>query len=200
MSNFVVPDQDPMDELRRWIAEATNAGISNSAAMVLATADRCGQPSARALMAGTREEKSITFFSHYESPKGRDLENNPKAEGVFLWTPLERQIRVRGTVTKTTTEESDAYWMSRPKQTQLAISASAQSSIVSNHAALVESKVELEAYIGDGDVPRPASYGGYRLTPDSYEFWQGHPSDRLHFRAIYTNVSAGTWSYGVMAP
>ena len=79
MSNFVVPDQDPMDELRRWIAEATNAGISNSAAMVLATVDRCGQPSARALMAGTREEKSITFFSHYESPKGRDLENNPKS-------------------------------------------------------------------------------------------------------------------------
>ena len=89
--------------------------------------------------------------------------------------------------------------MSRPKQTQLAISASSQSSIVSNHAVLVESKVELEAYIGDGAVPRPASYGGYRLTPDSYEFWQGHPSDRLHFRAIYTNVSAGTWSYGVMA-
>lgn len=200
MPEFVSPDADPMDELRRWLSEAGDAGASNPAAMVLATVGGDGTPSARALMAGTRDQDSITFFTHYESPKGRDIEGNPGAEGVFLWTVLERQVRVRGTVTKTTPEESDAYWASRPKSTQLAICAAEQSVMVSDHEALVDAKAALEASIGDDDVPRPDTYGGYRLTPESYEFWQGRPSDRLHLRAVYTRTEDGGWAYGVMAP
>ncbi len=200
MPEFVVPGSDPMDELRRWLSEAAEAGVSNPAAMVLATVADDGTPSARALMAGTRDQDSITFFTHYESPKGRDIENNPDAEGVFLWTPLERQVRIRGAVTKTTAEESDAYWASRPKNTQLAIGVAAQSSMVADHSALVNAKAALEVKFGDDDVPRPDTYGGYRLTPESYEFWQGRPSDRLHLRAIYTRSSSGNWDYGVMAP
>ena len=97
MPEFVIPDADPMDELRRWLAEAAEAGISNPAAMVLATVSPDGRPSARAVMVGTRDPGPLTFFSHYESPKGRDMDDNPAVEGVFLWTPLERQVRVSGT-------------------------------------------------------------------------------------------------------
>jgi len=200
MPEFVTPDADPMDELRRWLSEAAEAGVSNPAAMVLATVSADGTPSARALMAGTRDQGSITFFTHYTSPKGQDIEGNPNAEAVFLWTVLERQVRVRGTLTKTTAEVSDGYWASRPRNTQLAILAAPQSSDVPDHATLIAAKAEIEASIGDGDVPRPDTYGGYRLTPDSLEFWQGRPDDRLHLRVIYRRDAGGSWSFGVMAP
>ncbi|HCV27254.1 MAG TPA: pyridoxamine 5'-phosphate oxidase [Dehalococcoidia bacterium] len=199
MPDFVVPDADPMDELRRWLSEAADAGVSNQAAMVLATVGPDGTPSARALMARAREGDSITFFSHYESPKARDIDANPAAEAVFLWTALERQVRVRGAVSKTTAEESDAYWASRPRNTQLAILAAPQSSMVSDHASLTKAKAEVTAS-ADSDVPRPEWYGGYRLTPDSFEFWQGRPEDRLHLRAIYSREADGGWSFGLMAP
>jgi pyridoxamine 5'-phosphate oxidase len=200
MPEFVTPDADPMDELRRWLNEAAEARVSNPAAMVLATVSADGTPSARAWMAGTRDQDSITFFTHYTSPKGKDIDRNPNAEAVFLWTVLERQVRVRGTLTKTTAEVSDGYWVSRPRNTQLAILAAPQSSDVPDHAALIAAKAEIEANIGDGDVPRPDTYGGYRLTPDSLEFWQGRPEDRLHLRAIYRRDTDGSWSFGVMAP
>lgn len=200
MPEFVVPDADPMDELRRWISEAAEAGVSNPAAMVLATVGPDGTPSARALMAGTRDQDSITFFSHYESPKGRDIDKNPTVEAVFLWTLLERQVRVAGTVAKVTAEESDAYWASRPRTTQLAISAAPQSSLVADHAFLTRAKADFEASVGDGEVPRPELYGGYRLSPRSFEFWQGRPQDRLHLRALYRRKADGGWTFGVMAP
>ena len=200
MLEFVSPDADPMDELRRWLKEAGEAGVSNPAAMVLATVSADGAPSARALMAGTRDQDSITFFTHYTSPKGRDIDFNPNVESVFLWTGLERQVRVRGTLTKTTAEVSDGYWASLPRNTQLAILAAPQSSDVPNHTALISAKAEIEARIGDGDVARPDTYGGYRLTPDYLEFWQGRPEDRLHLRAIYLREADGSWSFGVMAP
>ena len=200
MPEFVVHDADPMDELRRWLTEAADAGVSNPAAMVLATVSPDGTPSARALMAGTRDPDSITFFSHYESPKGRDIDENPTVEAVFLWTPLERQVRVAGTVERVTPGESDAYWMSRPRTTQLAISAAPQSSIVAGHAELTKRKAAFEARIGNGEVPRPESYGGYRLKPRSIEFWQGRPEDRLHFRAIYKRGGDGSWTFEFMAP
>jgi pyridoxamine 5'-phosphate oxidase len=200
MPEFVTPEADPMDELRRWLTEAAEAGVSNPAAMVLATVSSDGSPSARALMAGTRDQDSITFFTHYTSPKGQDIEGNPNAEAVFLWTALERQVRVRGTLTKTTAEVSDGYWASRPRNTQLAILTAPQSSDVPDHAVLIAAKAKIEASIGDGDVPRPDTYGGYRLTPESLEFWQGRPEDRLHLRAIYRRDADGSWSFGVMAP
>ena len=200
MPEFVVPDADPMDELRRWISEAAEAGVSNPAAMVLATVSPEGTPSARALMAGTRDQDSITFFTHYESPKGRDIDENPTVEGVFLWTLLERQVRVNGTVVRVTADESDDYWESRPRTVQLAIAATRQSLIVADHASLTKRKAELEARIGDGEVKRPESYGGYRLTPQSIEFWQGRPDDRLHLRALYRREADGNWSFGLMAP
>jgi pyridoxamine 5'-phosphate oxidase len=200
MPEFVAPDTDPMDELRRWLNEAAEAGVSNPAAMVLATASADGTPSARALMAGTRDQDSITFFTHYESPKGRDIKVNPEAEGVFLWTPLERQVRVRGAVEKTSAEVSDAYWASRPRSTQLAICAVEQSTTVSDHDELVAAKATIDAKLRGGDVPRPGTYGGYRLTPRAYEFWQGRAEDRLHLRAIYLREADGGWSFGTMAP
>ena len=200
MPEFVAPDADPMDELRRWISEAAEVGVSNPAAMVLATVSADGTPSARALMAETRDQDSITFFTHYTSPKGRDIDRNPNAEAVFLWTVLERQVRVRGMVTKTSDEVSDGYWASRPRNTQLAILAAPQSSDVPDHAALITAKAAVEASIGNDDVPRPDTYGGYRLKPDSLEFWQGRSEDRLHLRAIYRRDADGSWSFGVMAP
>jgi|TARA_B110000116_G_scaffold35080_1_gene27054 pyridoxamine 5'-phosphate oxidase len=200
MPEFVCLDADPMDELRRWLKEATEAGVSNPAAMVLATVGADGAPSARALMAGIRDKDAITFFTHYTSPKGRDIDFNPNVEAVFLWTGLERQVRVRGTLTKTTAEVSDAYWASRPRDTQLAILATPQSSNVPNHAALISAKAKVEASIGDGAVARPDTYGGYRLTPDSFEFWQGRPEDRLHLRAVYRQEAEGGWSFEIIAP
>ena len=200
MPEFVCLDADPMDELRRWLKEATEAGVSNPAAMVLATVGADGAPSARALMAGIRDKDAITFFTHYTSPKGRDIDFNPNVEAVFLWTGLERQVRVRGTLTKTTAEVSDAYWASRPRDTQLAILATPQSSNVPNHAALISAKAKVEASIGDGAVARPDTYGGYRLTPDSFEFWQGRPEDRLHLRAVYRQEVDGGWSFEIIAP
>jgi pyridoxamine 5'-phosphate oxidase len=200
MPEFVKPGADPMDELRRWLSEAVDAGVSNPAAMVLATVSPDGAPSARALMAGTRDQNSITFFTYYASPKGRDIDANSNVEGVFLWTPLERQVRVMGTIAKTSPAESDSYWSSRPRSTQLALCAAEQSVMVSDHTALVTAKAEVEAKVGDAEVPRPDTYGGYRLTPQSLEFWQGRPEDRLHLRAIYERGARGDWSFGVMAP
>ncbi|MDP6821915.1 MAG: pyridoxamine 5'-phosphate oxidase [Dehalococcoidia bacterium] len=200
MPEFVDPKADPMDELRRWLSEATEAGVFNPAAMVLATVSPEGTPSARAMMTRTREGDSITFFTHYESPKGRDLAASSSVEAVFLWTPLERQVRVTGTITKTTVEESDAYWASRPRNTQLAVAAAPQSAPVSDHAELVKAKADFTANIGDGEVPRPQSYGGYRLTPGSFEFWQGRPADRLHLRATYTQAADESWAFQTLAP
>ncbi len=135
-------------------------------------------------MVGTRDPGTLTFFSHYESPKGRDMDDNPAVEGVFLWTPLERQVRVNGTVAKVAVAESDAYWSSRPRTAQLAIAATTQSSAIEDYPSLGRRKAALAARLGDGEVPRPESYGGYRLTPRSIEFWQGRPEDRLHLRAL----------------
>ncbi|MDA1256895.1 MAG: pyridoxamine 5'-phosphate oxidase [Chloroflexi bacterium] len=200
MPEFVVPDADPMDELRRWLSEAAEAGVSNPAAMVLATVGPGGAPSARAVMVNTRTPDALTFFSHYESPKGRDIAANPIVDGVFLWTPLERQIRVSGAVAKVSADESDAYWASRPRTGQLAIASTPQSSLVADHASLTARKAAFETQIGDGEIPRPETYGGYRLTPASIEFWQGRPEDRLHLRAVYRRESDGRWSFGFVAP
>ena len=200
MIEFVNAEADPMDELRRWLEEAAAAGITNPAAMVLATASPDGRPSARAVMVGTRDPGTLTFFSHYESPKGRDMGDNPSVEGVFLWTPLERQVRVNGTVTRVTPEESDPYWSSRPRTAQLAIAATVQSSVVDDYGSLIRRKAALAARMGDGEVGRPESYGGYRLTPHSIEFWQGRPEDRLHLRALYQRQASGNWSFGFIAP
>ncbi|MFP6643381.1 MAG: pyridoxamine 5'-phosphate oxidase [Candidatus Latescibacterota bacterium] len=200
MPEFVIPDADPMDELRRWLAEAAEAGISNPAAMVLATVSPDGRPSARAVMVGTRDPDTLTFFSHYESPKGRDMDDNPAVEGVFLWTPLERQVRVSGTVARVTAAESDAYWSSRPRTAQLAIAATTQSLAIEDYPSLARRKADLAARTGEGEIPRPESYGGYRLTPQSMEFWQGRPEDRLHLRALYQRQAGEDWSFGYMAP
>jgi pyridoxamine 5'-phosphate oxidase len=165
--------------------------------MALATVDASGQPSARMLLLKGAEERGFTFFSGYESRKGRELEENPRAALVFYWRPLGRQVRVEGTVRRLSREESDAYWETRPARSRAAAAASHQSEPL---ASLEELEAEAERLLRehDGEVPRPERWGGYVLEPHTIELWQ-HRDDRLHERLVFTRAREG-WRVERLAP
>jgi len=191
-------DPDPIVQFQRWFADARATGDPLPEAMTLATATRTGIPSARMVLLKGVDARGFVFFTNYESQKGKDLADNPTATLVFYWGKLGRQVRVSGTVSRVTSEESDAYFRSRPRESRLSAAASPQSALIANREVL-EARVEELRRRYDGDVPRPTFWGGYRVAPQSIEFWL-HRENRLHDRLRYTRHPAAGWRLERLAP
>jgi pyridoxamine 5'-phosphate oxidase len=191
-------DPDPIAQFDRWFAEARASGIDEANAMTLATAAADGQPSARMVLLRDAGPQGFVFFTNYGSQKGRELAGNPKAALVFHWRELHRQVRITGTIAKTSRAESQHYFASRPRGAQLSAWASWQSSPVADREFLEARVRKLAAKYHSAPIPAPPGWGGYRLRPDSIEFWQGR-QDRLHDRLRYTRQPAG-WRIQRLAP
>jgi pyridoxamine 5'-phosphate oxidase len=189
---------DPLALLRRWYAEAREAG-PRADAMTLATATPDGRPSARIVLLKGIEDDGVTFFTNYESRKGRELEANPHAALVLLWPAIDRQVRLAGAVRRVSAEESDAYFATRPRGSQLGAWASRQSRPLRDRAQLDERLAQAEARYAGGPVPRPPHWGGFRLVAREVEFWQGR-ADRLHDRFAYVREADGGWTRTRLSP
>ena len=189
---------DPIDQWRVWFDDASQAGVYEPNAMVVATVDQSGWPQARNLLAKGVDERGFVFYTNYESAKAAELESAGKASLLFSWLPVHRQVRVVGTVTRISTEESDAYFASRPRGSQVGAWASPQSDLIADHDVLDRAVADVEARFGDGPVTRPPFWGGYRVAPVLFEFWQGRPS-RLHDRFRY-RWHDGAWIIERLAP
>jgi pyridoxamine 5'-phosphate oxidase len=190
---------DPMQQFARWFDEALQSQLIDVNAMTLATASAAGEPSARTVLLKSADEDGFVFYTNYESAKGRDLAENPRAALLIFWAELERQVRINGSVTKTTAAESETYFHSRPIESQIGAAASDQSRPVRHRAVLEQRYAELAAKYQDAVVPRPSSWGGYRVKPDTIEFWQGRKS-RLHDRLLYTRQADGSWARTRLSP
>lgn len=189
---------DPIEEFTGWFAAAVEAGVTELNAFVLATATPDGAPSARAVLLKEFGPEGFSFFTNLDSRKGREMRENPRAAGCFVWIDLHRQVRVEGRVVQLPDEIADAYFASRPPGSRLAAAASAQSEVVESRAVLDRAYDELSAKHPDGDIPRPERWGGFRLEPDTFEFWQGRPN-RFHDRVRYRLVDGG-WVKERLAP
>lgn len=190
---------DPVEQFGRWFADANAAKVPEANAMTLATADASGVPSARIVLLKNFDQRGFTFFTNYDSRKGRELAENPRAALCFFWQPLERQVRVEGTVERVLRAESEEYFRGRPRQAQIGAWVSQQSAPLTSRAELERIEAELQARFGDGPVPTPDYWGGYRVVPAAIEFWQGRPS-RLHDRLLYTMSDKGGWTLCRLSP
>jgi len=183
---------DPLQAFAHWFAEASGVGIRLPEAVALATASDAGAPSARMVLLKSFDEDGFVFFTNYESRKARELATNPRAALLFYWDPLGRQVRIDGLVAKVSQEESEAYFSSRAPGSRLSALASRQSEVIASRAELEARVSTLRDELAGKDVPFPSSWGGYRLTPVEYEFWQ-HRDDRLHDRLRYRPSESGGW-------
>ena len=190
---------DPVEQFRRWFDEALAANLYEPNAMTLATATREGRPSARVVLLKGFDERGFVFYTNYEGRKARELEENPYCALAFYWGDLERQVRVEGRAGRVIKEESDAYYESRPRGSRLGTWASAQSRPVEDREALEERLRGLEAEYEGREVPRPPFWGGYRVEPESVEFWQGR-ENRLHDRLLYRRQDGGGWRVERLQP
>ena len=191
-------DPDPLEQFRRWYAEAEATEIKAPQAMALATSTADGAPSVRMVLLKTADERGFVFFTGYVSRKARELDANPRAALLFHWAPLGRQVRVEGHVERVAEQESDAYFSTRPRGAQLAAVASQQSSVLRDRAE-IDARVDQLAREHEGsEVRRPDHWGGYRLIPETYEFWQ-HRDDRMHDRLRYQRDS-GDWVVERLSP
>jgi pyridoxamine 5'-phosphate oxidase len=192
-------DPDPMVQFERWFEQARQAGLKEPNAMTLATAAPDGQPSARIVLLKGMDANGFVFYTNYESQKGRELTANPRAALVFYWAELERQVRIQGTAGKVSREESEAYFHSRPRGSQLGALASRQSRTIEGRSELERQLAEREQRLVSKPVPLPANWGGFRLKPASLEFWQGRPN-RLHDRLRYVREGSGAWRLERLSP
>jgi len=192
-------DADPMTQFTRWFEQALAAHVPEPNAMTVATATRAGVPSARIVLLKGFDARGFVFYTNYESRKGSELADNPVAALVFHWVELHRQVRITGAVEQVSREESDAYFQSRPRGSRLGAWTSQQSSILDGRAPLEARLAELKAQFGEGDIPLPPFWGGYRVIPDTVEFWQGRLS-RLHDRLRYARQSDTTWRIERLSP
>ncbi|HET8675216.1 MAG TPA: pyridoxamine 5'-phosphate oxidase [Blastocatellia bacterium] len=192
-------DPNPFKQFAKWYeaAEAAHPKLPNS--MTLATATRGGRPSARMVLLKGFDEDGFVFFTNYESQKGRELEENPRASLVFYWSALDRQVRIDGTVAKTSREESEEYFQTRPADSRLSAWASKQSSPVAGRQVLEDEMKRVTSEYQDREIPLPDYWGGYRLTPSVIEFWQNRPG-RLHDRFRYKRQSDGQWLIERLSP
>jgi pyridoxamine 5'-phosphate oxidase len=192
-------DPNPFKQFAKWYeaAEAAHPKLPNS--MTLATATRDGRPSARMVLLKGFDEDGFVFFTNYESQKGRELEENPQASLVFYWSALDRQVRIDGAVAKTSREESEEYFQTRPADSRLSAWASKQSSPVASRQVLEDEMKRLTSEYQDREIPLPDYWGGYRLTPSVIEFWQNRLG-RLHDRFRYKRQSDGQWLIERLSP
>ncbi len=192
-------DRNPIVLFRAWLYDAKAAGIPLSEAMTLATSTNQGKPSARLVLLKQVDDRGFVFFTNYNSQKARELDANPQAALVFYWPQLERQVRVEGRVERTSSAESDAYFKTRPRESQIGAIASPQSEVVASREVLEERVRELERHYEGREVDRPEDWGGYSLRPDRIEFWKGRPG-RLHDRILYERQGDQDWTISRLAP
>ena len=190
---------DPFQQFEHWFREALDSQLPEPNAMTVASATRDGRPSARTMLLKGFDHQGFVFYTNYESRKGGELDENPRAALLFTWLELERQVRIEGTVERVSEEESQAYFQSRPRGSQIGAWASPQSRVVPGREVL-ETKVEelAETFKHDETLPRPPYWGGYRVIPAAIEFWQGR-ENRLHDRIRYTHTGSG-WKIERLAP
>ena len=192
-------NEDAVEQFRQWLNEAIATDIIEPPAMTLATATADGIPSARIVLLRGYDERGFVFYTNYNSQKGQELAENPQAALTFYWAQLHRQVRIFGSVSRVSAEESDKYFQSRPEGSKIGAWASAQSQILSNRAEL-ESKIkEFEIKFQGEEIPRPSHWGGFRLSPTAVEFWQGRPS-RLHDRWRYIRQDNNSWLIERLSP
>ena len=189
---------DPQEQFRRWIQEAIDAELAEPNAAVLATVDSRGQPSTRVVLLKAVDARGFSFFTNYESRKGRELAANPRAALTFPWVEMERQVCITGSVTQLPREESEIYFKTRPRGSRLGAWASKQSEVIADRTILESRLAELDQRYPGNDIPMPPTWGGYVLAPDTVEFWQGRPS-RLHDRLVYIQQS-GAWKIQRLSP
>lgn len=190
-------DPDPVAQFLKWLGEAQAAHPDDFTSMVLATADRSGRPSARVVLLKGCDQRGFVFFTHYESRKGRDLAENPRAALVFYWPEFDRQVRIEGTVERISREESEAYFQSRPLGARIGAAVSRQSEPIAGREELERAVREAAERLGE-NVPCPDTWGGYRVVPEEIEIWQGR-ENRLHDRFRYRRQPEG-WKIDRLSP
>ena len=191
-------DADPMRQFARWFEQVR--GIeADPTAMALATASADGRPSVRTVLLKGVDDRGFIFYTNYQSRKAHDMEATGRASALFFWRSLERQVRIDGTVERISPAESDAYFATRPLDSRLSVYASKQSEPIDSREVLEDAFDRVKRTYGDGPVPRPDWWGGYRIVPDEFEFWQGRES-RLHDRLRYTKAAGGGWRRERLAP
>lgn len=184
--------KNPFRQFEKWMAEAIESEVEEPNAMTLATADKKGQPNARIVLLRDLDAKGFTFFTNYKSGKGKELAGNAKVCLNFFWTELQRQVRIQGKIEKLPAKASDAYFNTRPRESQIGAWASHQSEVLAGRTTLETRFIELEKEYSGRKVPRPPHWGGYRVVPVNLEFWQGRPS-RLHDRIVFEKAPTGKW-------
>ena len=193
-------DSDPIVQWHAWYEQAASAGVAEPNAMTVATVDQHSAPDSRVVLARAVDARGFVFYTNYDSAKSQQILVNPVASAVFAWLDLHRQVRVRGTVQRIAETESDEYFASRPRESQIGAWASPQSQPIADRTIIETRMAEFRAKFENQDVPRPASWGGWRLTPNAIEFWQGRPS-RLHDRFNYTlDAATNQWQIQRLAP
>ena len=192
-------DPDPIKQFSAWFTASIEAGIPDVNAMSLATASGDGKPSVRIVLLKGFDESGFVFYTNYASEKGRQLDENPRGALAIFWQQLERQIRIEGSVEKTSREDSLRYFHSRPSGSQLSAWASHQSKVVDARRILEARLAKMTERFAGGEIPLPPHWGGYRVRPAMIEFWQGRPN-RLHDRFRYTRAADGAWSIARLAP
>ncbi|NUN08746.1 MAG: pyridoxamine 5'-phosphate oxidase [Ignavibacteriaceae bacterium] len=190
--------QNPFEMFDKWFTEAIKSGISEANAMALATSSPGGIPSVRTVLLKDFNREGFVFFTNYESKKGKDIFQNPKASVLFFWKELERQVRISGSVKKTSRQESEEYFNLRPMDTRIGAWASAQSKPISSRSQLEEKFRQMKEKFNSGPIPLPDFWGGYRIIPNEFEFWQGR-INRLHDR-IYYKKKRGYWQISRLNP
>ena len=205
MTDFAEPlreedvDPDPVAQFHVWFAAAAQAGVRMPEAAAVATASNDGAPSVRMVLVKQADEDGFVFYTNYESRKARELAVNPAAALLFYWDPLGRQVRIEGGVERTTTQESEVYIRSRARGSQLSALSSPQSHPIESRDVLEARVAELADRYADGELPLPEAWGGFRLTPHTFEFWQNR-HDRLHDRLVYRRRAEGGWAIERLAP
>ena len=192
-------DPDPLVQFERWREEAAPHEPVPFTPVVLSTVDAEGRPSSRTVILKSTDERGFLFYTNYRSRKARELAANARAALVFYWHPLDRQVRVEGSVERATPQESDAYFQCRPRGSCISAWASPQSEVITDRRVLESRSAELLAQFGAGPIPRPPFWGGYRVVPTSIEFWQGR-LNRLHDRLRYCRLDHGDWRIERLAP
>lgn len=191
--------ESPFKQFESWFQQACNADLQEPNAMILATASPQGEPLVRTVLLKYFDASGFVFFTNYESRKARQIQANPHVSLLFLWLPLQRQVQITGIAQKVPTVESLQYFLTRPKGSQLGAWSSQQSSIISSRQLLITEFEKMKHKFQDGEIPLPSFWGGYRVVPSSFEFWQGRPN-RLHDRFVYMLQNDRTWEISRLAP